>query len=129
MPLCWAHAEYVSLVRSRQDRVCFDRIEPVFQRYARGRPGSKMEMWTFAHQPARLRKGNGLRIIAEASAKIHWTSDGWASASDLETSASLGLHWADLPTAALPSGTKVVFTLYWPDANRWEGRDFRLVVA
>jgi len=34
MPLCWAHAEYISLVRSAHDGVCFDRVEPVFQRYA-----------------------------------------------------------------------------------------------
>src|SRR5256886_13020123 len=33
MPLCWSHAEYVSLVRSRHDGVCFDRVEPAFQRY------------------------------------------------------------------------------------------------
>jgi GH15 family glucan-1,4-alpha-glucosidase len=31
MPLCWAHAEYVTLVRSHKDGVCFDRIEPVYQ--------------------------------------------------------------------------------------------------
>ena len=33
MPLCWSHAEYISLVRSRHDGVCFDRVEPAFQRY------------------------------------------------------------------------------------------------
>ena len=26
MPLCWSHAEYVALVRSRHDGVCFDRV-------------------------------------------------------------------------------------------------------
>ena len=33
MPLCWSHAEYISLVRSHHDGVCFDRVEPAFQRY------------------------------------------------------------------------------------------------
>ena len=33
MPLCWSHAEYISLVRSRHDGVCFDRVESAFQRY------------------------------------------------------------------------------------------------
>jgi glucoamylase len=33
MPLCWSHAEYICLVRSRHDGVCFDRVEPAFQRY------------------------------------------------------------------------------------------------
>jgi glucoamylase len=30
MPLCWSHAEYVSLVRSAHDGVCFDRVEPAY---------------------------------------------------------------------------------------------------
>jgi glucoamylase len=33
MPLCWSHAEYVSLVRSAHDGICFDRVEPAFQRW------------------------------------------------------------------------------------------------
>ena len=130
MPLCWAHAEYISLARSSHDGVCFDRIEPVYQRYAKGSVGSKMEMWTFARQPEQMRKGSGLRIITEQSAKIHWTLDGWATASDVETSAcGLGMHWADVPTGKLPAGAKAIFTFYWAEANRWEGQNFSVVVA
>jgi glucoamylase len=129
MPLCWAHAEYVSLVRSRHDGVDFDRIEPVYQRYAKARQGGKMEMWTFAHQPQRIGKGKELRIIAEQAAKIHWSFDGWATANDLETRAGgLGMHWADLPTDKLPDGTRVVFTFNWVEANRWEGRNFSTLI-
>ena len=40
MPLCWSHAEYISLVRSRHDGVCFDRVEPAFRRYV-VEPGPK----------------------------------------------------------------------------------------
>jgi glucoamylase len=36
MPLCWSHAEYLSLVCSHRDRKVFDRIEPAFQRYVVG---------------------------------------------------------------------------------------------
>jgi len=52
MPLCWAHAEYVILVRSHKNGVSFDRIEPVYQRYVEAVTGSKTEMWTLAHQPS-----------------------------------------------------------------------------
>jgi glucoamylase len=129
MPLCWAHAEYMSLVRSRHDGVCFDRIEPVYQRYAKARTDSKIELWTFAHQPQRIGKGKGLRIITEQAAKVHWSFDGWATANDLETRDSgLGLYWADLPTDKLPDGTSVVFTFNWLEVNRWEGRDFFAVI-
>ncbi len=130
MPLCWARAEYISLARSRHDRVCFGRVEPIYQRYAKGKAGGNMVMWTFAHQPGQLRKGNGPRIITEQSAKIHWSVDGWSTSSDLETSAcSFGLHWTDLPNAKLPRGAKANFPFYWAEANRWEGRDFPVAVA
>src|SRR5207249_3762770 len=59
MPLCWAHAEYLTLVRSRKDAdragkdagapregLGFDCIPPVHARYARGKTGSNIEMWT-----------------------------------------------------------------------------------
>ena len=44
---------------------------------------------------------------------------------DTETrDTGLGVHVAVLPTAALVPGRSVVFTLRWPEADRWEGRDF-----
>ncbi|HZZ58562.1 MAG TPA: glycoside hydrolase family 15 protein [Opitutaceae bacterium] len=130
MPLCWAHAEYLSLVRSRHDGVCFDRIEPVYRRYAQGRSEGRLEMWTFAHRPGKMRKGAGLRIILEQPARIHWSADGWTSVGDLETTASaLGMHWADLPTFQLPTGARVLFTFQWRQGGRWEGRDFSVAVA
>ena len=129
MPLCWAHAEYVSLVRSAHDGVCFDRIEPVYQRYAKAGTGSKIEMWSFAYQPQRIGRGKVLRIITEQAAKIHWSSDTWATPQDKQTCDSgLGLHWADLPTDKLPDRTRLVFTFNWVEVNRWEGRDFPVVV-
>ena len=33
MPLAWAHAEYIKLLRSRQDGEVFDRVGPVWSRY------------------------------------------------------------------------------------------------
>ena len=130
MPLCWAHAEYASLVRSRQDGVCFDRIEPVYQRYAKSKQGSKMEMWTFAHQPPRIGQRRRLRVIAESAATIHWSLDGWATAQDTPTrNCGVGLNWADLPTEKLPEGGMAVFTFHWSEADRWEGRNFSVAIA
>lgn len=127
MPLCWAHAEYVTLVRSRHDGVCFDRIEPVYQRYAKAGMGSKLEMWTFAHQPPRIAKGKGLRIITEQAAKIHWSFDGWATAADTETrETGLGCWFADLPTVNLPPGARALFTFLWKEG--WEGKDFSVAI-
>ena len=54
MPLCWSHAEYVSLVRSRRDRVVFDRIEPAYQRYVAAPVLSRYEIWSFRHQTRQI---------------------------------------------------------------------------
>jgi glucoamylase len=127
MPLCWAHAEYLSLVRSHNDGVCFDRIEPVYQRYAKGGTASTIEMWTFAHQPQRIAAGHTLRIITANAATIHWTVDGWARAHDLETSdTGFGCWFGDVPSAHLEAGARIVFTVR--QQERWEERDFTVEI-
>jgi glucoamylase len=127
MPLCWAHAEYISLVRSRRDRVGFDRVEPVFQRYVQERKASGTEMWTLAHPIQQIDAGKALRIITPAAAKIHWSSDGWKSVHDLDAQATgIGCWFGDLPTSQLAAGARIVFTFLW--AEKWEGRDFEVSV-
>ena len=128
MPLCWSHAEYVSLVRSHKDGVCFDRIEPVYQRYAKAKTGSRIEMWTVAHQPQQIVPRKTLRIITEKAATIHWSFDAWATANDLETrDAGFGCWFGDLPADQLQAGARIVFTLRWEE--RWEGKDFQVEIA
>ena len=128
MPLCWAHAEYVALVRSHKDGVCFDRIDPVYQRYAKGGTGSKLEMWTRAHQPQRIAPGKTLRIITEKAARIHWSFDGWATANDVETrDAGFGCWFGDLPSDQFQAGARIVFTFLWQEG--WEGKDFQVGIA
>ncbi len=127
MPLCWSHAEYVSLVRSHRDGVCFDRIEPVFQRYAKAKTGSATAMWTFAHQLQRIAQGETLRIITDQAAMIHWSCDGWATVNDTETrDTGIGCWFADLPSKKLPAGASIVFTVRWPEG--WAGKDFKVTI-
>jgi glucoamylase len=128
MPLCWAHAEYLSLVRSRKDGVCFDRIEPVYRRYAMAGTGSVIEMWTLAHQLQQIAHRKTLRIITDKSATIHWSFDGWTTVNDLETrDVGFGCCFADLPSNPLPSGSRIVFTFLRPEGA--EGKDFQVRIA
>ena len=128
MPLCWAHAEYLTLVRSRRDGVGFDRIDPVYERYARGRTGSEIEMWTLVHQPKRIRPDCTLRIITGRSATVRWSFDGWATSDDVETTeVGLGCAFVDLPAGRLPVGARIVFAILWPTG--WEGQDFAIEIV
>ena len=50
MPLVWAHAEYLKLLRSALDGKVFDRIDPVYERYCSPKEGQsrkKLEIYSF----------------------------------------------------------------------------------
>jgi glucoamylase len=131
MPLCWSHAEYVALVRSRRDGVVFDRIEPAYQRYVVQRVPSRHEIWTFRHKTRYVAREKTLRLFTGAPAAVRWSSDAWQHAHDSETKSSglPDLFFADLPTAHLPAGTVVEFTFHWPEVGKWEGQNFSVAIA
>src|SRR5579859_142735 len=131
MPLCWSHAEYVSLVRSAHDGVCFDRVEPAFQRYVVKPVKSRHEMWSARHPLHRLPSGKILRLIVEADATIVWTANGWATTNQTDATpvSALNLWSADLPTGDCPAGSVIEFTFFWKEAQRWEGRNYSVAVS
>jgi glucoamylase len=130
MPLCWSHAEYISLVRSRQDGVCFDRVEPAFQRYVVNPVQSRHEIWSLRHPLRRISRGKILRIILAAEASIVWSTDDWArtNRSDTIHESGLNLWFADFPTAEWPAGSVFMFTSFWKRDQRWEGRNWQVSV-
>lgn len=130
MPLCWSHAEYLALVRSRHDGVCFDRVEPAYQRYVVKPVTHRHEMWTLRHQIRRMPRGKILRLILARSAQVTWTADHWAGTNKIETSQNglLRLWYADFATANLRPGTVLEFTFFWNEARNWEGRNFKVTV-
>jgi glucoamylase len=67
VPLVWAHAEYLKLLRSTEDGKVFDRIEPVFRRYCelegRKRRLCGVEMYSRRRPIQRMDAGRTLRIL------------------------------------------------------------------
>jgi glucoamylase len=131
MPLCWAHAEYISLVRSAQDGICFDRIEPAFQRYVVKPVKNSHEMWSALHSIHRIPHGQILRLIAAADATIVWSINGWASTNKTDATyiSALNVWFADLPTKKCPEGSVIEFTFLWKDGQRWEGKNYSVSVS
>ncbi|HEY5911752.1 MAG TPA: glycoside hydrolase family 15 protein [Verrucomicrobiae bacterium] len=128
MPLCWAHAEYLSLVRSRQDGVGFDLIPPVKERYASRSNGSRHEVWSFCHQVAQIPRGKILRVITAAPATLVWSGDEWQATHELETrDTGLGCWSADLETARCSPPARIVFTFRWRDKP--EDRNFAVEIG
>jgi glucoamylase len=131
MPLMWAHAEYVKLLRSSADGNVFDQVPEVAARYlSRAGNPKKLEVWKFNRRVRFMRAGEMLRVIGEARFSLRWTSDNWASAHDLASQAnSLGIDYADLIDLATTPGMQIEFTFFWIDANRWEGRNYVIGVV
>jgi glucoamylase len=130
MPLCWSHAEYVSLVRSRHDRVCFDRVDAAFERYVSNPVPSRYEIWSLRHPLRRLARGKILRIILAAEATIVWSSDGWAHTISSATIHERGLNlwFADFATDDWLPGSVFEFTCYWKKEQQWQGRNWQVNV-
>jgi glucoamylase len=130
MPLVWAHAEHIKLRRSLREGRVFDMPPHPVQRYLEDQKHSPYFLWRFNHQVRWLSNGKQLRIEITASARIHWSTDDWNTAQDVEThTTGLGNHLADLPTESLKSGAKIAFTFYWLQADRWEGENFEIRVV
>lgn len=129
MPLVWAHAEHVKLLRSLTDGCVFDMPSQPRQRYQIEGVKSRHGVWRFNQKCRRLSMGRILRVEIPAAASVHWSTDGWRTVHDSRTRDSgFGIHFVDLDTATLPSGGAVVFTLCWAADDRWEGIDYELAI-
>lgn len=130
MPLAWAHAEYLKLRRSIQDGRTFDQPSQTVERYLKDKVVSDRVIWRFDHQRSEIMPGDVLRVEVLAPAVVHWGRDGWHSTREVRTrDTGLGVHIADLDTKRLKSKESIELTFYWPDASRWEGKNFNVAVV
>jgi glucoamylase len=124
MPLVWAHAEYIKLLRSVTDGKIFDRIAVVEERYGHAKRPATIEVFRLNRQVQTMVAGRKLRVLADDHFCVVWSVDDWQTVRRTE-SRTVGYagHFADLETEAGKAG-KVVFTLAWRD--HWEGRNFEV---
>ncbi len=128
MPLVWAHAEYLKLIRSAHDGRIFDRIEAVEARYGKGPVPSPIEVWKLRRRLTTLEAGKTLRITAADPFEVHYTTDRWNTQKSVP-SRSLGAAGsaADIQTQQ-GATSEIVFTLYWSGRKAWEGRNFTVKI-
>ena len=102
MPLMWAHAEYLKLLRSVSDNRVFDMIPEVAERYLGDRKACQLfEIWKPNRQARSVKRGYTLRIQVPGPFCLHWSANEWQSAEDSPSSAPvLGFHFVDIPISA-----------------------------
>jgi glucoamylase len=130
MPLMWAHAEYVKLLRSVHDGEVFDRVDAVARRYLSARHSClKLEIWKHNRQPRSIRRGSLLRVQASGHFRLVFTVDDWQTHTQEESlPTALGVRYVDVPVTD-HRASRVLLTFYWPEERRWEGRDYEVTIV
>ena len=127
MPLLWAHAEYIKLLRSASEGKVYDVIQAVSRRYVTHRQQRQaMEVWKLDRQVRFMPKGSILRIYGKEQFRLRWSNDDWKTQHDSGSNANaLQIDFVDLPVdVSANPGISIRFTFFWMKSERWEGRDY-----
>jgi glucoamylase len=131
MPLMWAHAEYIKLLRSTLDGKVYDAIPEVAKRYL-GERGNRrqLEVWKPHRHVRFMHPGEVLRVQAEGAFTLHWSSNNWKSVHDTKsTRNALKIDYVDVTEFVTSPGARIEFTFFWADRDRWEGHDYSVTVS
>ncbi len=129
MPLAWAHAEFVKLMRSRDLGRPFDRPQATWERYKGAAPSARTAFWWLHARIRQFAAGSRVVVALPRPGTVRWGIDGWQAVA--ETSAEetgLGFCAATLDTSWLSNGQQVNFTIRWASGD-WIGADFNIQVS
>lgn len=128
MPLAWAHAEYLKLIRSIDDQEVFDFPVINRQKYLVKRADCRFRIWRYNHRIRELANPNILRIETLDSAMVHYSLDDWQHTFDeYSFDIGLGLHYLDIDLSKIDRTTNhIIFTFYWTKQERWENENFEV---
>lgn len=129
MPLVWAHAEYIKLLRSLRERKIWDIPPQTVERYINSRTAAQYQIWTREQQRRILSAGRDLRVDCSRPAAVEWTSDDWTSSQREATQDSgLGVYFAVLPVRHAPPRTRIRFRVIEHERGFVGGHEHQVVV-
>jgi glucoamylase len=130
MPLVWAHAEHIKLLRSLADGAVFDRPPQPVRRYLRDKHKARVRPWRPDWRTPSVPVGRTLRLDLPEPALVHWSTDGWKSRNDVPTTdTGLGLHIVELATDDLEPGKVITFTWKLLRTGEWLGTDHSVTLT
>ena len=125
MPLVWAHAEYVKLLRSLADGRVFDMSPHTARRYLAKKWTARCRPWREDSPAASVRAGQTLRLDLPAESIVRYTRDDWKTQAEVATSdTGIGLHVAEISTQGMAPGGTVEFTWRRQADGAWRGRNY-----
>ena len=106
MPLVWAHAEYIKLLRSLHANSIWDAVPQTIERYVQSKHPASFQIWRPKQRRGFVTAGKNLRIDLDAPARVSWRIRG-KEQDAVTDDAGLGMHTVLLPLASLPPGAAV----------------------
>jgi glucoamylase len=122
----------LKLLRSVADQQVFDCISVVQDRYILGHQREHFRRYLGIFQLGRpisaVVQGGVLRIVDATAFCVVYTTNNWATKTQVEAR-SLGRigSFVDIPIKADQMGS-IVFTMHWPEEDRWLGRNYEVPV-
>jgi glucoamylase len=133
VPLVWAHAEYLKLLRSTVDGRVFDRIDSVYTRYCepagRKQLRANLEFYSLRRPIQKITAGDTLRILDDAPFEVIWTTDQWKTTqSTMGRSLGSAGYSVDLSTGPDIESGGLSWTFHWRSQNRWLGYNVEISI-
>jgi glucoamylase len=128
IPLMWAHAEYIKLLRSVRDGRVYDFIPEVADRYQKRRD-NMLEIWKPNRQSRSVGRGDTLRVQAPGAFALVWSRDEWENTAEtISIPTRVGVEYVDIPIPANQQ-SPIRFTFRWAVRDQWAGEDYRVDVT
>ena len=128
MPLAWAHAEHIKLLRSLADGAVFDLPPQTVRRYQRDRSVPRVASWRPDWRTTRVPAGRILRIELPEPSVVTWHADGGQPGGTLATrDTGLGVHVVELPTTGVSDS--IAFAWHGVRGDRKDGEMFAVAVG
>lgn len=130
MPLVWAHAEYIKLLRSLADGAVFDMSPLTVQRYQKENRKARLRDWREVWRRSTIPEGQILRVELCEEAMLRWSDDGWRTIHDTKLAEiGLGVFAVELPVQTLKPGAQIRFTWQRKQDGSWRGQDYAVSVT
>ena len=106
MPLVWAHAEYIKLLRSLHENAIWDAVPENVQRYVHSKHPASFQIWRPTQRRGYVTAGKDLRLDLDGECRVTWSIRGKKQSATTQDS-KLTLHTVTLPLRDVAPGTAV----------------------
>lgn len=133
MPLVWAHAEFLKLLRVATSKTPIEMLGCVRQRYQGTTSGGGCLHWRPKGRFKRLPPGRSLLIELKKPFQLHFSTDGWTTVKDRSsTPLPFDMHGVRFNASELEGMKLLSFTFKYPEKPypfNWERKDYEIILC